>query len=143
MKTVYCKLKDFDKIKNQVIENFVNPQFKKCKTSKGVEYRLHIIYPEDKLKFHRLTDDEVIYYCGAHRAGQEIIEITCNWFPKELVVGVKDKYYSESTELSQQTGFVQSANTGSNNETFLKSKITKVIEILLLHGFELDSNPVI
>lgn len=133
MKTVYCELND---VGNHIVsENFLNPQFKRCVDKDGNEYRLHIILPQDKIEIQQLTKNDALYYCGRK---ESITMLTLNWFPKELVVGINGKIYSEDTKLSFKTGYVRSDNTGTSSECFLTEKVGFAIEILWGNGFEIN-----
>lgn len=136
METKYCKLSEVKK--HKIIEHYPNNQFKKCIDKKGNEYRLHIIYPNDKLQITKLSESEIEWYCPSHK-GSNITSITCNWFPRELVAGVINHRYVEQSELSKLTGWLStSANTGSNMDCFLTSNVNKAIEILVKNGFEIE-----
>ena len=135
MLTVFCKENEVNK--HRIIESFPNPQIKTCVNKEGIVYRLHIIYPEDKIQIKPLTEKESLYYCGRK---DNITMITLNWIPTELIVGVNEnKRFSESTELSKKTGYLNSVNTGSSSRCFLTSKVQNAIDILVKAGFEIDN----
>jgi hypothetical protein len=136
MKTIYCKLSDIKK--HNVIENYPNEQFKLCKDRSNNNYRLHVIYPCDKISVKELTFDESKWFCGNSDKSIKFTSLTCNWFPKELISGVIDHLYTSKSELSKLTGWVRSANTGTRTEVFLTSKVINAIDILMDKGFELE-----
>ena len=134
MKTIFCKPNEISK--HTIIESYPNPQIKKCIDSEGNEYTLHIILSKDKLEIQPLTKADALYYCGRT---DEITMLTLNWFPKDLVVGVVDKFYTAKSKLSILTGFVQSSgNTGTRSECFLTEKVGIAIEKIWGVGFDID-----
>lgn len=139
MKTVYCKPKDLKK--DKVITDYPNPQFKECKDKNSNIYRLHIIYPEDKIKVKILNKNEIEWFCKNKDAKLFITGVTMldiNWFPKELICGVINGRYNCNSDLAIKTGWLHTANTGTNSECFLSSKVQIAIDILVKHGFELE-----
>lgn len=58
------------------------------------------------------------------------------FFPFDLVAGVKNGKYSADTELSQQTGWVNSYNTDSASSIFEYGKHTEALAILKAAGFK-------
>jgi hypothetical protein len=118
----------------KVINTFPNPIFY------DVEYnnekcRLHLITDENNKVFIRtLTDEERAWYCPQIKS-EEIIMLSCEWFPKELIAGVYNGRYDINTDLSRATGWVQSFNTGSSSECFRASRVYEAIYILEKNGF--------
>ena len=56
------------------------------------------------------------------KINDKVISVSCSWFPKELFAGVDGKFYSSFTELSKKTGWLQTANTGTDQEFFSKKQ---------------------
>ena len=139
METKYCKLEDIKK--HNIVTNYPNERFKDCKDSKGFLYRLYVIYPLDKVRVRVLSKPEIEWFCLSRDASLFITGVTIlevNWFPKELICGVINGRYNCNSDLAIKTGWLHTANTGTNSECFLSSKVQTAIDILVKRGFELE-----
>lgn len=140
-KTIYVKLENYNPKDFNIVEEYPNKQIKKCLDKYGKEFTLHIIYPEDIVDIKELTPEEITWWLGKKYVDKKIIMLSCNWFPSELLIGVKKhgnkRYYSADTELSRQTGYIEgSGNLGSRSYCFFKEKIKQNLQILKDNGFD-------
>lgn len=133
MEDKFCKITELDK--HKIVEDFPNPQFKICIDSKGIKYKLHIILPKDKIVVSKLNKTQALYFTGKDI---DVCILSLNWLPKHKIVGVIKNFYSQDTELSKFTGFIQSVNLGSGTEAFLTSNVMNAVNILTDLGFEFD-----
>ena len=141
MKTVYVKeasvgkrLRDMGAV---ITEHYPNPIVKGIEAG-GQKMRLHIITPGVTVVFKEMTEGDARWHTRHGRAhfGEGVVMVSCDWFPKDLLVGVEGQEYSEDTELSKRTGWVPSLNTGTNCAVFRASGIPEVKRILVANGFD-------
>ncbi len=133
MKTIYIKEKDF--LGYNITKNFPNEAFKEIEKD-GESFIVHIIKPDVIVTIKDITQSQKDWYL-LQKITDEVISVSCSWFPKELFAGVEKRVYSSFTELSKKTGWILSnANAGSNQEFFLKSKKQTIIDILKSNNFD-------
>ena len=97
--------------------------------------RYNIIRGDDTMTVTPLTQAEIDWHVRKQGNFVKIVSST-GFFPHDLVAGIKGIKYSEDTELSQQTGWVNSYNTGSASCIFEYGKHTKALAILKAVGFK-------
>lgn len=134
MEKKFCNLGE--EVKHNIIEHYPNKQFKLCLDENGNKYKLHIIYPEDKITIYEVFGANKKWHFGNRE--ERICVLNLNWLPNNLIVGTEGKYYSENSILSKSTGFVNSKNLGSNSEGFLASNVHVPLKILKMADFEFD-----
>ena len=133
METIYIKEKDFSGY--NITKNFPNEAFKEIEKD-GKLFIIHIISPDVIVTIKDITQSQKDWYL-LQKITDEVISVSCSWFPKELFAGVEKRAYSPFTELSKKTGWLLSnANAGSNQEFFLKSKKQTIIDILKSNNFD-------
>ena len=133
MKTIYIKEKDFSGY--NITKNFPNETFKEIEKD-GELLLVHIIKPDVIVTIKDITQSEKDWYL-LQKITDEVISVSCSWFPQELFAGVEKGVYSSFTELSKKTGWILSnANAGSDQEFFLKSKKQTIIDILKANNFD-------
>ena len=133
MKTIYIKEKEF--LGYNITKNFPNENFKEVNIG-GETFLVHIIKPDIVVTIKDINQSEKDWYL-MQKITDEVISVSCSWFPKELFAGVEKRVYSSLTELSKKTGWILSnANAGSNHEFFLKSKKQVIIDILKANNFD-------
>ena len=133
METIYIKEKDFSGY--NITKNFPNEIFKEVKKD-GESFVVHIIKSDVIVTIKDITQSQKDWYL-LQKITDEVISVSCSWFPKELFAGVEKRSFSPFTELSKKTGWVVSnGNAGSNQEFFLKSKKQTIIDILKLNNFD-------
>ena len=133
MKTVYIKEKDFSGY--NITKNFPNENFKEVEKD-GELFLFQIIKPDLVVTIREITQSEKDWYL-LQKITDEVISVSCSWFPKELFAGVEKGIYSPFTELSKKTGWILSnCNAGSNQEFFLKNKKQTIIDILESNNFD-------
>ena len=133
MRTIYIKEKYFSGY--NITKNFPNEIFKEIEKD-GELLRVQIIKPDVILTIKEITQSEKDWYL-LQKITDDVISVSCSWFPKKLLVGVENGIYSSFTELSKKTGWILSnSNAGSNQGFFLKSKKKTIIEILKLNNFD-------
>ena len=141
-----------------MITKFVTPQaFSKiAKGKKVVDYpnewikdvagvRYQIVNPDMEYQITELRKESYAWYLGMtyedyastlkEMFGDDdarVFVLKCEWFPTELVAGIKDGRYSNTTALSRKTGWIRSFG---NVELFRASCIEEAIAILNKHHF--------
>ena len=120
----------------KIINSYPNPVFYDVEYNNNL-CRLHLINDDNnKVFIKKLTEEERAWYCPQIKS-DDIIMLSAEWFPKELIAGVYNHRYDINTDLSSLTGWVQSFNTGSNSECFRATKVHEAIYILEKNGFEI------
>ena len=120
----------------KVINTFPNPVFYDV-DFEGELCRLHLLNDENNIiHFKKLTSDEKSWYCPQIK-NDDIIMLSGEWFPTELVAGVINGRFDSKSDLSLATGWIQSFNTGSSNECFKLSRVYEAIYILEKEGFKI------
>jgi hypothetical protein len=118
----------------KIVREFPNPVFFDVEYKNSL-YRLHLITDDNnKIFIKKLNESERAWYCPQIKT-DEIVMLSGEWFPKELIAGVINGRYDASSYLSRATGWVQSFNTGSNAECFRSSRVIEAIYILEKNGF--------
>lgn len=127
IKNVYLDEKEYSTIK--AVESFPNPNVKigiykgqKCRIIKTGEITFELIKNEEKSEWYKIP------------LGGYIAKNSTGFFPKELVAGIIGGKYSEKTELSKKTGFVNTANLGTASVGITNLK--KTIDILKANNFK-------
>jgi len=64
-----------------------------------------------------------------------VFVLECEWFPTELVAGVVNGKFSNTSSLSRKTGWLR---TFGVIELFRAEKVEEAISILNKHGFKFD-----
>lgn len=64
-----------------------------------------------------------------------VFVLECDWFPTELVAGIANGRYSNTSSLSRKTGWLR---TFGVIELFRAEKVEEAISILNKHGFKFD-----
>ena len=100
MKTVYIKEKDFSGY--NITKNFPNENFKEVEKD-GELFLFQIIKPDLVVTIREITQSEKDWYL-LQKITDEVISVSCSWFPKELFAGVEKGIYSPFTELSKKNG---------------------------------------
>ena len=133
MNTIYIKEEDF--VGYNITKNFPNEVFKQVNIN-GESVLVHIIKNDIVITIKEVSESDKDWYL-MQKITDEVISVSCSWFPKELFAGVEKRVYSPFTELSKKTGWILSnANAGSNHEFFLKSKKQVIIDILKANNFD-------
>lgn len=135
MKTHYVFTSELSKYK--ILEHYPNPICKRALTKSGEEVRLNII-DDNVIEIGDMTESEVHWHIGKRDEQFIMATYKVGWFPTEIVAGVEPFYvcgefrgrFTSNHELSQHTGWVQSYNTGSANDVFLKSQKENLIKRL-------------
>lgn len=151
------KLKITSKLK-KMITRFVTPKaFSKiAKGKKVVDYpnewikdvngvRYQIVNPEMKYRITELSKDSYAWYLGMtydsyastlkEMFGDDdakVYMLECDWFPTELVAGIKNGRYSNTSALSRKTGWIRSFG---RIELFRASCIEEALAILNKNHF--------
>lgn len=116
------------------------------KDAGGIRY--HIINPDMKYRITELDKKSYAWYLGMSYDsyakhlkeifGDEdarVFVLECDWFPTELVAGVSNGRYCNTSSLSRKTGWIRSFGTV---ELFRAEKIQEAIAILNKNGFMFD-----
>ena len=99
--------------------------------------RCHIIRENDFISVELLTEAERDWYI--RREGHYVaLRASDGHFPTDLVAGIKGKKYSEDTELSQKTGWVNSYHIGSGVNCFEFEKYLAALDILREAGYVIN-----
>lgn len=147
METVYTTPAKFAKIsKGKNVKNHPNPWFKDIEGK-----RYHIINPDMEYQIELLDQKNYLWYLGMTyesytRHLKEILDdddprvyvLTCDWFPTELVAGIVNGRFCNTSELSKKTGWIRTFNS----DYFRASKVKEAIRILNKHGFKFDINKI-
>lgn len=64
-----------------------------------------------------------------------VFVLECDWFPTELVAGIANGRYSNTSSLSRKTGWLRSFGV---IELFRAEKVEEAISILNKYGFKFD-----
>lgn len=64
-----------------------------------------------------------------------VFVLECDWFPTELVAGINNGRYSNTSSLSRKTGWIR---TFGAIELFRAEMVKEAISILNKHGFKFD-----
>lgn len=144
METRYVSPEKFSKVsKGKEIVDYPNQWFKDVN---GVRH--HIINPDMEYKISVLEKKSYPWYLGMtyEDYAREINEmfgdddarvfvLECDWFPTELVAGVVNGRFCNTSSLSRKTGWIRSFGT---IELFRAEKVAEAISILNKHGFKFD-----
>lgn len=142
MKTKYITPEGFAKIsEGKAVKHYPN---KWIKEMDDVCY--HIINPEMKYHIAEVAKKDYPWYVGMtyesyasyirDRFGEtdaRIFELKCDWFPTDLIAGVKNGRFDNNTSLSLKTGWLK---TFCNVDLFRAEKLPVAIKILNKHGFK-------
>ncbi len=141
MNIKYVTPKAFSRIsKGKKVVNYPNEWIKDVN---GVRYQ--IVNPDMEYEFYELKKDQYCWYLGMtyenyasmlkEMFGDDdarVFVLRCDWFPTELVAGVKNGRFSNTTALSSKTGWIR---TFGNIELFRASCIDEAIAILNKNHF--------
>lgn len=141
MITKYVTPKAFSKItKGKKVVDYPNEWIKDID---GVRY--HIVNPEMVYKITELKKESYLWYLGmsydsyAHHLKEmfgdddaRVYMLECDWFPTELVAGIKNGRFSNTSALSQRTGWIRSFG---RIELFRASRINEAIALLNKNHF--------
>ena len=130
---MYIKELDFIAFaKNKCVKNFPNRFIKEVNGE-----RVNII-PFDEIIIAKLiTDADELKWYGILEHEAYMLQCTkLNHFPTELIAGVKNKQFSQDTELSNKSGWLKANGaTGTFTEFIKATKINEAITILQNNGF--------
>lgn len=146
MKTKYISPERFSKVsRGKKVTNHPNEWFKDVD---GIRY--HIVNPNMKYKVSVLDRKSYPWYLGmTHESYSDHVKeifgdddsrvfvLECEWFPTELVAGVTNGRFCNTSSLSRKTGWIRSFGT---IELFRASKVEEAIAILNKNGFMFDSS---
>lgn len=141
MITKFVTPKTFSKIaKGKKVVDYPNELIKDVA---GVRYQ--IVNPDMKYEITELRKESYAWYLGMtyedyastlkEMFGDDdarVFVLKCEWFPTELVAGIKNGRYSNVSELSRKTGWIRSFG---NVELFRASCIEEAIAILNKNHF--------
>ena len=100
--------------------------------------RVDIIPTGECITFKKMSESDVRYYIG--NVGEDVYEASVKigcWFPTELVCGVVRGCFSQNTDLSKDTGWLQTTGQfGSKNDAFLVRKAKVAAKKLKDAGFK-------
>lgn len=144
MKTKYVTSEKFTNLsKGKKVVDYPNPWFKDVN---GIRY--HIINPEMKYKIELLPKDSYLWYLGMsfesytkhlkevmNDEDPRVFVLSCEWFPTELVAGVVNGRFCNTSSLSLKTGWIRTMNS----DYFRASKVKEAIRILNANGFMFES----
>lgn len=147
METVYTTPEEFGVIrKGKNVIDYPNQWFKDIEGR-----RFHIINPEMEYKIEILDPKNYLWYLGMTYESyskhlKEIFDdddpkvyiLSCEWFPTELVAGIVNGRFCNTSELSQKTGWIRTFNS----DFFRASKVREAIKILNKNGFKFDINQI-
>lgn len=148
MKTKYVSPARFERIqKGKVVKNYPNPWIKDIG-----DVRYHIIDPDMEYEIKLLEESQYLWYLGMTyedyaKVVKEVFDeddarvyvLRCDWFPTELVAGIKNGLFSNHAPLSQKSGWIR---TFGNIELFRAGAVRTGIEILNRAGFKFDINKI-
>lgn len=143
MGTRYISPEKFSKVsKGKKVIHYPNEWIKDVN---GIRY--HIINPDMKYNISEIEKKSYPWYLGMtyesySKAVKEIFGdddarvfiLECEWFPTELVAGVTNGRYCNTSALSRKTGWLRSHNA----DLFRAAKVGEAIAILNKHGFKFD-----
>ena len=144
MYTRYVSPEKFSKVsKCKKVVDYPNPWIKDVN---GIRH--HIINPDMEYKISVLEKKSYPWYLGMtyedyaketkEMFGDEdarVFVLECEWFPTELVAGVVNGKFSNTSSLSRKTGWLRSFGV---IELFRAEKVEEAISILNKHGFKFD-----
>lgn len=139
---VYIKEQDFPGYsRGKKVVDYPNPYIKEVD---GIE--VHIIAKDLKCETNVLTQEEKEWWClRKSDLSRDIVQLECDWFPIELVVGTKDVFYcgkvrkalSVDSVLSKHTGYIEgNGSLGSRSILFDARFVNNAISILREHGYD-------
>ncbi len=145
MAEIYVTPRKFAKLsKGKKVKHYPNEC---CKQVDGVNY--FIVQPDIECKCYKMKPEEYCWFIGIkHEVFEEkakdlwnepngdVYILECDWFPKDLVVGVENGRYSMRAELSRKTGWIQTQCLGSNCCAFTASGVKEAIKILNKNGYK-------
>lgn len=148
MKTKYVSPARFERIsRGKEVKSYPNPWIKDIA---GVRY--HIINPDMEYETTLLDKDSYLWYLGmTYEDYAKVVKelfgeddprvyiLRCDWFPTDLVAGVKNGRYDNSTPLSVKSGWIRSFG---NLELFRAGAVRTGIDILNRAGFKFDINKI-
>lgn len=146
METRYVSPEKFSKVsKGKKIVDYPNPWFKDVNS-----IRYHIINPDMEYKISVLEKKSYPWYLGMtyedyvketkEMFGDEdarVFVLECDWFPTELVAGVVNGRYSNTSSLSRKTGWIRSFGS---IELFRAEMVEEAIFILNKYGFKFNKS---
>lgn len=144
METKYVTPEKFSKLsKGKKVVDYPNPWFKDVN---GIRY--HIINPEMEYKIELLPKESYLWYLGMsfesyskhleeimNDEDPRVFVFSCEWFPTELVAGVTNGRFCNTSALSLNTGWIRTMNS----DYFRASKVKEAIRILNANGFMFES----
>lgn len=144
MNTRYVSPEKFSKVsKGKKVVDYPNEWFKNVN---GILY--HIINPDMEYKILLLKKESYSWYLGMvyddyskmvkEKFGDDdarVFILECDWFPTELVAGVTNGKFCNTSSLSRRTGWIR---TCYNIELFRAERVEEAISILNKHGFNFD-----
>lgn len=144
METRYVSPEKFSKVsKGKKVVDYPNEWIKDVN---GIQH--HIINPDMEYKISVLEKKSYPWYLGMtyesySKAVKEmfgdgnarVFVLECDWFPTELVAGVTNGRYCNTSSLSRKTGWIRSFGT---IELFRAAKVEEAISILNKYGFKFD-----
>lgn len=147
MKTKYVTPERFASIsRGKDIKHYPNEWIKEIG---GICY--HIINPDMKYHVEEVSKNDYPWYLGMtydnyskqiqERFGEadaRIFALRCDWFPTDLVAGVRNGRYNNMTSLSKKTGWIK---TFCNVELFRAERLPEAIAILNKNGFGFSLEP--
>lgn len=144
METRYISPEKFSKVsKGKKVIHYPNEWIKDVK---GIRY--HIVNPNMEYKISELEQKSYPWYLGMtfddysktvkEMFGDDdarVFVLECDWFPTELVAGINNGRYSNTSSLSRKTGWIR---TFGAIELFRAEMVKEAISILNKHGFKFD-----
>ncbi len=144
METRYISPEKFSKVsKGKKVIHYPNEWIKDVN---GIRY--HIVNPNMEYKISELEQKSYPWYLGMtfddysktvkEMFGDDdarVFVLECDWFPTELVAGINNGRYSNTSSLSRKTGWIR---TFGAIELFRAEMVKEAISILNKHGFKFD-----
>lgn len=140
--TKYIKEVDFEEYaRGKKVANYRNPYIKEVD---GLE--VHIIATDLKCSMRLLSEEEKRWWCRFGKdLSKDIVKLECDWFPHELVIGMKEvviagkvrKALTSDSKLSKHTGYIEGNDSlGSRCVLFDARFVNNAIGILRENGFD-------
>lgn len=149
MKEMYVSPEKFKKVsKGKKVTDYPNQW---VKSVGGIMY--FIINPDMEYKIYELEKKSYPWYLGmTYESYSESVKeifgdddarvyvLECEWFPTELVAGITNERYCNTSSLSRKTGWLRSFGS---KELFRSAKVQEAISILNKHGFMFDKSSIV
>lgn len=102
-------------------------------TKKRTRPYAHFLFPDEiAISIKKMIDSD----CQWHNVPSGSYHVKCEnygWFPTQLIAGTIKGYFSQNTELSKHTGYLESTNLGTAGDAF--AHIHNLIPLLESKGY--------